>query len=154
MSDNAAGRKSDELDEAELLDVLTSLKDGHFSTRMAYTYTGRAGQVAAALNETLDLLVEFRTELLRTAEELGVTGRLGGQMHLPGSAGGAWREMAAGVNLMGANLTRDLRLLSQSAAASASGAPRPYADPHVRGEVRALVERVNALAERVAAPAG
>ena len=148
------------LDLAELLDVLSSLRDGRFSARMSYSYTGHAGQIAAAVNDTMDLLTCFRDELSRTAEELGVTGRLGGQMHLPPGAGEGWRAMAADVNRAAYNLTGHLRRLSQAAEAAMKGEAPPVPFPTaastdatteptpwpIRGEVRELTAIVQQLA--------
>jgi hypothetical protein len=141
---------SDVLDQDELLDVLSSLRDGRFSARMSYNYTGRAGQVAAALNDTLELLTCFREELSRTAEELGVTGRLGGQVRLSPTAGEGWLALAADVNRAAANLTDHLRRLSQSAEAAAIGRPLPHAADTawpVRGELKDLSTFVLRLAQ-------
>lgn len=144
-------RTTDRLDEQELLDVLQSLRDGLFSARLSYNYTGTAGKIAAALNETFDLLVGFRTELLRTAEEIGESGRLGGQMHLQQGTKGAWREMAEGVNRMAYNVTADSRATAQACYAHLTAFDdRRAPELRCRGEVRELGRLVNEVIERAA----
>jgi methyl-accepting chemotaxis protein len=136
------------LDETELLDVLAQLRLGNFSARLSPHYTGPAGEVAHALNDTLELLAEFRTQLLRLTEELGTTGRLGGQMFMENHPG-AWGTMIAALDTMAANLTLHLRLTSQAAEASATGVDaRPVTTHPIAGELRQLTQHVNELANR------
>lgn len=129
---------SETLDLAELLDTLVSLKNGHFTARMSYQYVGQAGKIANTVNEILDQLVQFQADLLRVTEEIGVTGRLGGQMNLPAHAAGGWKEMIESVNRMGGHLTDDLRRISQFAEAQLKGVTPTPLDSNVRGEVREL----------------
>lgn len=91
-----------------ILDTLSSLKDGHFTAHMIEGFPGIAGEIAKVLNEHLEQMGKFRQEHHRLMEEVGVTGRLGGQMELPGLSG-AWREMLEDVNRMGGNITGQFR---------------------------------------------
>jgi methyl-accepting chemotaxis protein len=139
-----------QLNHAELLDVLTQLRTGNFSARLSPHYTGPAGEIAQALNDTLDLLSEFRTQLLRLTEELGTTGRLGGQMFMENHPG-AWGTMIAALDTMAANLTLHLRLTSQTAEANATQIDDRRTTPAtlpIAGELRQLAHHVNALADR------
>jgi osomolarity two-component system sensor histidine kinase NIK1 len=142
---------SDKLNLAELLDTLQMLKEGNFTARLSYQYVGEAGKIAAALNGVLEMLASFRAELMRVTEEVGVTGRLGGQMLVPEAADGGWKEMVDSINRLAGHLTNDLRMLSQCAEANAKGTDaRRLSDSCVRGEVRELCAFVNALADRAA----
>lgn len=142
---------SEILNLSELLDTLQMLREGNFTARLSYQYVGEAGKIAAALNGVLELLSGFRAELLRVTEEVGVTGRLGGQMLVPEATGGAWKDMVDSVNRLAGHLTNDLRMISQCAEANAKGTDqRRLEESCVHGEVRELCAFVNALADRAA----
>ena len=59
-----------------ILDVVTSIRTGHFTTHATEGFLGTAGQVATALNELLEVLQAFYREHQRLTEEVGVTGPL------------------------------------------------------------------------------
>jgi osomolarity two-component system sensor histidine kinase NIK1 len=137
------------LNEEELLDVLSSLRNGNFTARMSGQYEGTAGQVAGTLNETMELLGEFTSAVLRLTEELGTTGRLGGQMFMEEQKG-SWKAMIDAMNTMGANLTWQLRTAGQAAEANANGVDlRRVTEHRVQGELRQLCRHINSLADRV-----
>ncbi len=132
----------------EVLDVLTCLRNGYFTPRLMDGFPGVGGEIAKVLNEHLDLLQAFHREHLRLMEEVGVTGRLGGQVELPDCTGG-WREMADATNRLGANVTcqfrnggnvvRDLLRGELSARMTAKC---------IAGEYREFSENLNELADR------
>lgn len=127
----------------EIRDVVTCLRDGHFTARLREEMPGDAGATAAVVNELLDLLTAFRNEHLRLAEELGVTGRLGGQVALP-ECTGAWREMADATNRLAANLTNQVRDAGNALRARQAGEPTPrLTAANIAGEFRELRERLN-----------
>ena len=141
----------------EILDVVTQLRDGHFSTHLTDNLPGVGGEIAKVLNEHLEFLKAFRNEHLRLMEEIGVTGRLGGQMWLPDDlpkCTGAWKEMVEASNLMAANLTGHFRDFGNTTRALLGGDTSARATcTFIAGEFRELREDLNALADRVAAPA-
>jgi iron-sulfur cluster repair protein YtfE (RIC family) len=91
-----------------LLDVVTSLKDGHFTAHAPVGFPGLYGEIAKTLNAHMDMLTRFKQEHERIMEEVGVTGRLGGQMEVR-EVCGAWKEMHDGVNRMAAHVTNQFR---------------------------------------------
>src|SRR4051795_12369299 len=91
-----------------ILDVVTALRDGHLTAHMIEGFPGIAGEIGKVLNEHMENLVRFGAEHHRLMEEVGVTGRLGGQMEVPGLSG-AWKEMLEEVNRMGGNVTGQFR---------------------------------------------
>ena len=132
-----------------LLDVVTNIRDGHFTTHAAEGLPGTAGRVAHALNELLKVLQAFHREHRRLAEETGVTGRLGGTAEVPG-ARGAWAEMVDSTNRMAHNLTEQVRdVVSTAEAAGRGEAGRRVTCDKVRGEYRELRQAVNALVTRL-----
>ncbi len=137
----------------EILDVVTQLRDGHFSTHLTDNLPGVGGEIAKALNGHLEFLKAFRNEHLRLMEEIGVTGRLGGQMWLPDDlpkCTGAWREMVEATNLMAANLTCQYRNEGNVVRAWLHGDnDARMTCTMIAGEFREFREDLNELAERV-----
>ncbi len=138
---------------SEILDVVTQLRDGHFSTHLTDTFPGVGGEIAKALNGHLEFLKAVRNEHLRLMDEIGVTGRLGGQMWLPDDlpkCTGAWRDMVEATNLMAANLTCQYRNEGNVVRAWLRGdqAARITCNM-IGGEFREFREDLNELAERV-----
>src|SRR5687767_1826266 len=138
----------------EILDVVTQLRDGHFSAHLTDNLPGVGGEIAKALNGHLEFLKAFRNEHLRLMEEIGTTGRLGGQIWLPDDlpkCTGAWKEMAEATNLMASNLTANVRNLAFTARALLGGDTSARATcTYIAGEFREFREDLNDLATRVA----
>jgi hypothetical protein len=148
MHPKDAATASNEAILREILDSITALKNGHFTTHLCDNLPGIGGQIAAALNEHLRMLQDLRREHHRLAEEINVTGRLGGQMEVEGAAG-AWKEMVDEMNRMGGNVTaqfRDGGNIVRALLRGESGA-RMTAQ-FIQGEFRDFREQVNELADR------
>src|SRR4051794_6751980 len=84
----------------DVLDVLTCMHNGHFTPHLHETFPGVGGEIARLVNKHLEMLQDFRREHYRITEEVGVTGRLGGQGEVPGLQG-AWKDMMDETNRMG-----------------------------------------------------
>jgi hypothetical protein len=155
MHPQQAPHATDQQVLAEVLDVVTQLRDGHFSTHLTDTLPGVGGEIAKALNEHLEFMKAFRNEHLRLMEELGVTGRLGGQMWLPDDlpkCTGAWKDMVEATNLMAANLTCQYRDHGSTAHALLRGNKDARMTCNlIAGEFREFKEEFNSLAEQIAA---
>lgn len=131
----------------EILDVVTALREGHFTSRMQQGMPGLAGQIAQALNRHLDMLQTFRQEHHRIMEEVGVTGRLGGQAEV-GLASGAWKEMVDETNRMSGNVTAQFRDGGNVVRALLAGDLSARMTARcIHGEFREFREHFNDLAE-------
>src|ERR1700691_965822 len=95
--------KSDVLDAALFLSVLSRVKTGDFSARMPLEWTGVAGKVADALNDIIASNQALETELARVARVVGQEGRTSQRVTL-GGAFQAWLACTESVN----NLIDDL----------------------------------------------
>ena len=134
----------------EILDVLTCLRNGYFTCRLREEMPGLAGQVAKVVNEHLDLMQAFRAEHMRLMEEIGVTGRLGGQVELPDCTG-AWREMADAINRLGVNMTCQFRDAGNIVRDQLRGEKSTrMTSRHIAGEFREFRENFNELLDRSA----
>ena len=139
----------------EILDVVTQLRDGHFSAHLTDNLPGVGGEIAKALNAHFEFLKAYRDQHLRLMEEIGVTGRLGGQVWLPDDlpkCTGAWRDMAEATNRMASNLTAQVRDFGLATRAQLRGETDVRATAAlIGGEFREVRESLNALADRAGA---
>ena len=67
-------------------------------------------QLKEAINTMVDQLRSFASEVTRVAREVGTEGKLGGQADVQGVAG-TWKDLTDSVNVMGANLTAQVRTI-------------------------------------------
>jgi methyl-accepting chemotaxis protein len=131
----------------DLLDVLTHLRDGHLTARMTEGYPAPFDQIARTLNQHLDTLAALTREHHRIAEEIGVTGRLGGQMDVPNAAG-QWKQMVDDTNRLAANLTDQVRDSANTVRDLLHGQPDARMTCQaIQGEFAALRRDVNRLAD-------
>src|SRR6185369_3863904 len=90
---------SEILDIKELLSVLTAVKQGDFSARMALDYIGLSGKVADTLNEIIDTNQRMALELERICTVVGKEGQISQRATL-GVASGQWANMVTSVNTL------------------------------------------------------
>ncbi len=134
----------------EVLDVLTNLRNGHFTTHMIEGLPGTGGQIAELLNAHLAMLSELRNEHHRVMEEMGVTGRLGGQLAVANVSGG-WKEIVDDANRTAAAITAQFRDGGNIVRAHLRGnaAARMTAEC-IHGEFRQFREDMNRLLDQMA----
>src|SRR5262249_36558194 len=84
------------------------------------------------------------------AGEGGTEGKLGGQASIEGVRG-VWKELTDNVNLMGSNLTNQVRDISQVATAIAQGDLSRKIAVEVRGELLDLKNVINTMVDQLSA---
>src|SRR5262245_64630 len=99
------------LDDAALLPALRALRDGDFSVRLPEGEASAAGEIAATVNQLMRRSQALCGEVGRIHREIGEEGVFGGQAEV--EAAGEWQQLVEGGNRMAANLTDQLRCLSQ-----------------------------------------
>jgi osomolarity two-component system sensor histidine kinase NIK1 len=67
----------------------------------------------STVNNMVESLRSFSSEVTRVAREVGTDGRLGGQARVPGVAG-TWKDLTDCVNIMAANLTEQVRTIAHA----------------------------------------
>src|SRR5687767_10625838 len=90
---------SETLDIKELLQVLTAVKNGDFSSRMALDYVGLAGKVADTLNAIIETNSRMAQELERISTVVGKEGQIS-QRATIGVTSGQWADMVGSVNTL------------------------------------------------------
>ena len=136
----------------ELVRVLGAVAEGDLTQRMSRRAgdraPGRLGDLAGTVNNLLDQLSMFASEVGRLAAEIGTEGRLGGQAQVPGLLG-TWRDLSDSVNRMAADLTGQVRDISQVAAAVARGDLSRRIVVPVSGEMGELKSTINTMVDQL-----
>jgi signal transduction histidine kinase/CheY-like chemotaxis protein/HAMP domain-containing protein len=133
-----------------LLDGLTAVRGGDFSTRLPHTGDPLMDEIAAVFNSMTDQLALFTSEVTRVAREVGTEGKLGGQAQVPGVAG-TWKDLTESVNAMADNLTGQVRDIAQVATAVARGDLSQTITVDVKGEMLALKDTLNTMVDQLSA---
>src|SRR5450432_4103125 len=96
----------------------------------------------------VDQLNGFASEVTRVAREVGTEGKLGGQAELKGVSG-TWKDLTDNVNLMGNNLTNQVRNIAAVTTAVANGDLSKKITVEVRGEILELKSTVNTMVDQL-----
>ena len=103
---------------------------------------------AKLVNQMIDQLSVFTSEVTRVAREVGIEGKLGGQAQV-GSASGVWKELTESVNQMAGNLTAQVRSIADVTIAVAGGDLSKKVTVDVRGEILQLKEAINTMVDQL-----
>ena len=127
-----------------IVKVVTAVANGELRQRFAVESKGEVAALADTINSMTDTLGIFADQVTTVAREVGVEGRLGGQAHVPGTAG-TWKDLTANVNLLAANLTSQVRAIAEVATAVTKGDLTRSIQVDARGEVSELKDNINAM---------
>jgi HAMP domain-containing protein/CheY-like chemotaxis protein len=124
--------------------VVTAVATGDLHQKLTVEAKGEIAALADTINGMTDTLAIFADQVTTVAREVGVDGRLGGQAHVPGTAG-IWKDLTANVNRLAANLTTQVRAIAEVATAVTQGDLTRSIQVDVRGEVADLKDNINAM---------
>ncbi len=127
-----------------IVKVVTAVASGDLRQRLTVESKGEVAALADTINSMTDTLAIFAEQVTGVAREVGVEGRLGGQAHVPGTAG-TWKDLTANVNLLAANLTNQVRAIAEVATAVTKGDLTRAIQVEARGEVSELKDNINAM---------
>jgi HAMP domain-containing protein/CheY-like chemotaxis protein/signal transduction histidine kinase len=127
-----------------IVKVVTAVANGDLRQRLTVESKGEVAALADTINSMTDTLAIFADQVTSVAREVGVEGRLGGQAHVPGTAG-TWKDLTANVNLLAANLTTQVRAIAEVATAVTQGDLTRSIQVDARGEVSELKDNINAM---------
>jgi HAMP domain-containing protein/signal transduction histidine kinase/CheY-like chemotaxis protein len=112
--------KSDYLDPKLLLNVLTSVKKGDFTSRMPTDQIGVAGKIYDAINEIIEKNEMLTSELGRISEVVGKEGKIAQRATLS-HATGAWASCINSVNALITDLAQPTTEVARVIGAVAEG---------------------------------
>src|ERR1051325_10094112 len=98
------------IDAAELLRVLTEVKNGNFNVRMPLDQVGISGKICDTLNDIIDTNQSMMEEFTRAGNTIGRQGNLNQRIELPATKG-AW---ATGVESLNRLIDRKSTRLNSS----------------------------------------
>lgn len=132
----------------DLLNAIEAVRRGDLTKRLQRTRYDIFGEIADSYNGMMENLNTFTSEVSRVAREVGTEGKLGGQANVTGIAG-SWKELTDNVNAMAANLTGQVRNISQVSTAVANGDLTQKITVEVRGEILQLKETINKMVDNL-----
>ena len=138
---------------AEVTRTITAVAKGDLTQSMRLEADGRPlkGEFlrsANVVNEMITQMGVFTSEVTRVAREVGTEGKLGGQAAVLG-ASGVWKDLTDNVNSMAANLTGQVRNISEVTIAVANGDLSRKITVDVRGEILQLKEAINTMVDQL-----
>jgi HAMP domain-containing protein/CheY-like chemotaxis protein/signal transduction histidine kinase len=124
--------------------VVTSVAKGNLKQKLSIDAKGEVAQLTDTINEMIDTLATFSDQVTTVAREVGAEGKLGGQANVPG-ASGTWKNLTENVNQLAANLTTQVRAISEVASAVTQGDLTRTIRVDAKGEVEALKDTINQM---------
>ncbi|MGI5404523.1 HAMP domain-containing protein [Streptomyces sp. CA-135486] len=130
--------------------VATAVAKGDLSQKIDVDARGEILELKETINTMVDQLSSFADEVTRVAREVGTEGRLGGQADVKGISG-TWKDLTESVNVMGDNLTAQVRSIAQVTTAVAQGDLSQKIRVDARGEILELKETINTMVDQLSA---
>jgi signal transduction histidine kinase/HAMP domain-containing protein/ActR/RegA family two-component response regulator len=124
--------------------VTTAVANGDLSKKISIDVKGEFLELKNTVNAMVDQLNAFASEVTRVAREVGVEGKLGGQAQSK-EVGGVWKDLTDNVNQLAANLTSQVRAISEAATAVTEGDLTRQVHMEASGEVAALKDTLNEM---------
>jgi HAMP domain-containing protein/signal transduction histidine kinase/ActR/RegA family two-component response regulator len=126
--------------------VATAIANGDLTQKITVDVKGEILQIKDVINKMVDQLNSFAAEVTRVAKEVGTEGKLGGQAEVKGVSG-VWKDLTDNVNVMAANLTKQVRGIVKVVTAVATGDLSQKFVLEAKGEVAALAETINNMTD-------
>jgi HAMP domain-containing protein/signal transduction histidine kinase/CheY-like chemotaxis protein len=130
--------------------VATAVAKGDLSQKITVDARGEILELKNTINTMVDQLSAFADEVTRVAREVGTEGRLGGQADVKGVSG-TWKDLTESVNVMGDNLTAQVRSIAEVTTAVAQGDLSQKIRVDARGEILELKETINTMVDQLSA---
>ncbi len=137
----------------EIANVISSVAKGNLSEQMPLELGGQMLQgeflrIAREVNDMVKQLNLFSMEVTRVAREVGSEGKLGGQAKVK-EVSGVWKDLTDSVNLMGSNLTAQVRNIAEVTTAVAKGDLSKKITVDVKGEILELKNTINTMVDQL-----
>jgi signal transduction histidine kinase/CheY-like chemotaxis protein len=127
-----------------IAEVTTAVANGDLSKKISIDVKGEFLELKNTINAMVDQLNAFASEVTRVAREVGVEGKLGGQAQSK-EVGGVWKDLTDNVNQLAANLTNQVRAISEVATAVTDGDLTRQVRVEASGEVAVLKDTLNEM---------
>src|SRR5207245_994202 len=131
-----------------IAEVTTAVANGDLGKKITVDVKGEILELKNTINTMVDQLNAFAGEVTRVAREVGTEGKLGGQASVKGVAG-TWKDLTDSVNLMGSNLTAQVRNIAEVTTAVANGDLSKKITVSVKGEILQLKNTINTMVDQL-----
>src|ERR671923_619183 len=145
LTENVNSMASNLTDQVrKIAEVTTAVANGDLNKKITVDAKGEILELKSTINNMVDQLNAFASEVTRVAREVGTEGRLGGQAKVLGVAG-TWKDLTDSVNWMANNLTAQVRNIAEVATAIANGDLSKKITVDVSGEILELKNTINTM---------
>ncbi|KAJ7279447.1 hypothetical protein C8J57DRAFT_1712509 [Mycena rebaudengoi] len=149
LTDNVNKMASNLTDQVRSISLVTkAVAHGDLEKTIDVDVSGEMLDLKLTINEMVERLGNFSSEVTRVALEVGTEGKLGGQAKVEG-AQGTWKDLTDNVNKMASNLTNQVRSISLVTKAVAYGDLEKTIDVDVSGEMLDLKLTINEMVMRL-----
>jgi len=124
----------------------TAIANGDLTQKITVEAAGEIAELKETLNNMIDNLSTFASEVTRVAREVGTEGQLGGQAKVEGVTG-TWKDLTDNVNILAANLTNQVRNIALVNTAVANGDLTQKITVEAKGEILDLKNIVNTMVD-------
>ena len=139
---------------SEMQRVVGAVAAGDLSKQVTADVDGEMLELKQTINDMVDQLNGFASEVTRVAREVGTEGKLGQAAAVTIEVTGVWKDLTDNVNLMAGNLTGQVRNIAEVTTAVANGDLSKKITIDVQGEFLELKNTVNAMVDQLNAFAG
>jgi HAMP domain-containing protein/CheY-like chemotaxis protein len=129
-----------------IAEVVTAIAQGDLRHKITVDARGEILTLKNTINSTVDKLNRFSAEVNRMARLVGTEGTLGVQADVK-DVSGVWKELTDNVNLMGRNLTDQVRDIATVTTSVANGDLSKKITVEVKGELLQLKNTINAMVD-------
>ncbi|KZF22105.1 HAMP domain protein [Xylona heveae TC161] len=124
--------------------VTQAIASGDMSKKISVHAQGEMGLLKETINNMVDRLAIFASEVKRVARDVGVDGKMGGQANVTGVSG-RWKEITNDVNTMAQNLTSQVRAFGDITVAASDGDFTKIITVEASGEMDELKRKINKM---------
>ena len=128
--------------------VSTAISVGDLTQKITVEARGEFDRLKKTINQMVDSLNSFASEVIRVAKDTGTYGKLDGKVVVKGVAG-TWKELTENVNIMASNLTDQVRNIADFATAVAQGDLSKKITVEAKGEILELKNTLNVMVDRL-----
>ncbi|MGZ8509939.1 MAG: HAMP domain-containing protein, partial [Chitinophagaceae bacterium] len=145
---------TDQLDNRELLQVLTEVRHGNFSVRMPLDRIGISGKICDTVNEIISLNEILVEELSQARNTIGKQGHLNHRVSLPRYAKGSWSSSVDSINSLISDLVHPTIEIAHVISSVAKGnlsqeMPLKIGDHVLQGEFAKIAAEVNDMVKQL-----
>ncbi|KAJ6550852.1 hypothetical protein DFH09DRAFT_1262703 [Mycena vulgaris] len=149
LTDNVNKMASNLTNQVRSISLVTkAVAYGDLNKKIEVDVSGEMLDLKVTINEMVERLKNFSSEVTRVALEVGTEGKLGGQARVEGVQG-TWKDLTTNVNKMASNLTGQVRSISLVTKAVALGDLGQKVDVDVKGEMLDLKNTINDMVSQL-----